>query len=60
MFASNAVDREFEPRSRQTKDYQNDNLCFSSMHAALSSTISDWLVLNRNNMPSGATYLLAK
>jgi hypothetical protein len=33
--ASGAVDREFEPRSGQTKDYKFCICCFSAKHAAL-------------------------
>jgi hypothetical protein len=32
---SSAVDREFEPRSGQTKDYKIGKRCFSAKHAAL-------------------------
>ena len=35
VFASSAVDRGFEPRSGQTKDYNIDSFCFSAKHTAL-------------------------
>ena len=35
VLALSAVDREFEPRSEQTKDYKTDIFCFSAKHAAL-------------------------
>ena len=41
VFASSAVDREFEPRSGQTKDDKIDICCFSAKHAALRSKIKD-------------------
>jgi hypothetical protein len=35
VLASSAVDRGFEPRSGQTKDYKIGICCFSTKHAAL-------------------------
>ena len=35
VLASSAVDRGFEPRSGQTKDYEIDICCFYAKHAAL-------------------------
>ena len=35
VLASSAVDRGFEPRSGQTKDYKIGICCFSTNHAAL-------------------------
>jgi hypothetical protein len=35
MLASSAVDRGYEPRSGQTKDYEICICCFSAKHAAL-------------------------
>jgi hypothetical protein len=35
VLASNAVDRGFEPRSGQTKDYKIGIYCFSAKYAAL-------------------------
>ena len=39
MLRSSAVDRGFEPRSGQTKDYANCICCFSAKHAALRGKI---------------------
>jgi hypothetical protein len=50
MVASSAVDREFEPRSGQTKDYEIDICCLSADHAALRSKSKDWLAQNQNNV----------
>jgi hypothetical protein len=36
VLASSVVDRGFEPRSGQTKDYKIGICCFSAKHAALS------------------------
>ena len=46
MIASSAVDRGFEPRAVQTKDYAIGICCFSSKHAALRSKNKDWLARN--------------
>jgi hypothetical protein len=35
MLASSAVDRGFDPRLGQTKEYNIGMCCFSDMHAAL-------------------------
>ena len=43
MLASSAVDREFKPRSGQTKDYKIGICCFSAKHAALRRKSKDWL-----------------
>jgi hypothetical protein len=50
MLASNAVDRGFEPRSGQTKDYKIGIYCFSAKHAALRSKSKDWLARIQNNV----------
>jgi hypothetical protein len=50
ILASSAVDRGFEPRSGQTKDYKIGICCFSAKHAALMRKSKDWLVLNQNNV----------
>ena len=49
VFASGLVDRRFEPRSGQTKDYEIDMCCFSAKHAALNRQSKDWLALNQDN-----------
>jgi hypothetical protein len=45
---SSAVDREFEPRSGQTKDYKIGICCFSAKHTELSRKSEDWLTRARN------------
>ena len=42
VHASNAVDRGFEPRSGQTKDYKIGICCFSAKHAALRKRSKDF------------------
>jgi hypothetical protein len=59
IFASSAVDRGFEPRSDQTKDYKIGMRCFSAKHVALRRKSKDWLARIRIMCPSGATYLPA-
>jgi hypothetical protein len=48
--ASSAVDRGFEPRSGQTKDYKIGICCFSAKHATLRRKGKDWLARNQNNV----------
>jgi hypothetical protein len=48
--ASCVVDRGFEPRSGQTKDYHIGIWCFSAMYTALRSNSKDWLVWNQENV----------
>ena len=50
VLASSAVDRGFEPRSGQTKNYKIGICCFSAKHAALRRKSKDWLVRNQNNV----------
>ena len=50
VIASRAVNRGFEPRSGQTKDYKIGICCFSAKHAALSRKSKDWLARNHNNV----------
>ena len=50
VLASSAVDRGFEPRSDQTKDYQIGICCFSAKHAALGRKSKDWLARYQNNV----------
>ena len=50
MFASSEVDRGFEPRSGQIKDYKIGMCCFSSGHTTLRSKSKDWLARNQNNV----------
>ena len=51
VLTSIAVDRGFEPRSGQTKDYKIGMCCFSAKHAALRRKSKDWLARNLNNVP---------
>jgi hypothetical protein len=48
VLASSVVDRGFEPRSSQTKDYKIGICCFSAKHAALRRKSKDWLDRNQN------------
>ena len=50
VFASSAVDRGFEPRSGQTKNYEIGICCFSAKQAALRRKSQDWLARNQNNV----------
>ena len=50
VLASSVVDRGFEPRSDQTKDYKIGICCFSAKHAALRRKNKDWLARNQNNV----------
>ena len=50
VLALSAVDRGFEPRSVQTKDYKIGMCCFSAKHAALRRESKDWLARNQNNV----------
>ena len=50
VLASRAVDRGFESRSGQTKDYNIGICCFSAKHAALRRKSKDWLARNQNNV----------
>ena len=50
VLVSSAVDRGFEPRSGQTKDYKIGICCFSAKHAAVRRKNKDWLVQNQDNV----------
>ena len=50
VIASSAVDRGFEPRSDQTKDYKIGICCFSAKYAALRRKSKDWLAQNQDNV----------
>ena len=50
VLASSAVDRGFEPRPGQTKDYKISSCCFSAKHAALRRESKDWLTQNQDNV----------
>jgi hypothetical protein len=50
MLTSSVVDRGFEPRSGQTKDYKIGICCFSARHTALRRKSKDWLARNQNSV----------
>ena len=50
VLASSVVDRGFEPRSGQTKDYKIGIRYFSDTPAALWRKSKDWLALNQDNV----------
>ena len=50
VLASSAVDRGFEPRSGQTKDYEIGICCFSAKHTALRRKSKDWWARNQDNV----------
>jgi hypothetical protein len=50
VLTSSAVDRGFEPRSGQTKDYEIGMCCFSAKHAVLRRKSKDWLARNQDNV----------
>ena len=50
MLASSAVDRGFEPRSGQTKDYEIGICCFSAKQPVLRRKSKDWSAQNQNNV----------
>jgi hypothetical protein len=49
VLAWSVVDRGFEPRFGQTKDYYIGMCCFSAKQAALRRKSKDWLAQNQNN-----------
>ena len=61
MLASSSVDRGFESRSGQTKDYNIGICCFSAKHAVLRRKSKDWpsWLGIRIMCPSGAKCLPA-
>ena len=50
LLASSAVDRGFESRSGQTKDYKISICCFFAKQAALRIKSKDWLARNQYNV----------
>jgi len=51
MLASGTVDRGFEPRSGQNKDYKIGICCFAAKHAALfRRERADWLARNQDSV----------
>ena len=57
VLASSVVDRGFELRSGQTKDYKIGICCFSAKHTTLRRKSKNWLAGNQDNVSSGATCL---
>ena len=59
VLVSSVVDRGFEPRSGQTKDYKIGIFCFSAKHAALYCVLSNAVCLaekqNTNFLAFGLT-----
>ena len=50
VLASSEVDRGFELRSGQTKDYKIGFCCFSARHIALRRKSKDWMSRNQDNV----------
>ena len=50
VLASSAVDRGFEHRSGQIKDYKIGICCFSAKHVVLRRKSKDWLARNQENV----------
>jgi hypothetical protein len=50
VLAQSVVDRGFESRSGQTKDYRIGICCFSVKHAALRRNRKAWLARNQDNV----------
>ena len=59
VLASSAIDRGFDRRSCQTKDYEIGICCFSAKHAVLGERAKTGWLGNRIMCPSGATCLSA-
>ena len=49
QLASSAVDRRFEPRSSQTKDYII-GICYFSATCSIKKKSKDWLARNQDNL----------
>ena len=50
VLVSCAVDRGFEPRSGETKDYKIGICCFPAKHAAFRRKSKEWLTRNQSNV----------
>jgi hypothetical protein len=50
VLASSMVDRGFESRAGQSKDYKIGSCCFSAKHAALRRKSKDWLARTQDNV----------
>ena len=59
MLMSSAVDRGFELRSGQTKEYKIGICCFSAKHMVLRRKSKDWLAQNKDNVCKWVTCLFA-
>ena len=53
VLASIVVDRGFEHRSGQTKDYKMCMCCFSAKYTTLRRKNKDWLARNQDNVSAG-------
>ena len=50
VLATSAIDREFDSRSDQTKDYVIGICCFFVKHTTLRKKSKDWLARNQANV----------
>jgi hypothetical protein len=50
VLALSAIDREFEPQTGQTKDYEIGICCFSTKHAVLRKKSKYWLTQIQDNV----------
>jgi hypothetical protein len=50
VLSSSAVDRGFDTRSGQTKDFKIGMCCFCAKHAALRRNSKDWMARNKDNV----------
>jgi hypothetical protein len=57
VLATSAVDREFKPRSGQTKDYKIGICCFSTKARSIKEKEQRLLVRNQDNVSEWATCL---
>jgi hypothetical protein len=54
LLGSNVVNRDFGPRSGQTKDYKIDICCLFAKLVSLRSKSKDWLAWNQDNVSKGS------
>ena len=59
VLVSSALNRGFEPRTGQTKDFKIGICCFSAKHTALRRKSKDWLARNQDNVSEWGTCLSA-
>ena len=50
LLAASVVEREFEPRSGQIKNYEIVICCFFAKHAAVRRKNNDWLTRNQDDV----------